>query len=177
MSDPFLGEIFMAGFNFAPQGFAKCDGQLVPESQNQSLFAILGTTYGGDSNFFRLPDLRGRAPVHEGQGPGLPSKSLGQKDGAETVTLLANANDLPAHTHTLRATNNDATANSPGGNVLANPTVGVQAYKLNPSAVSRVGMNPAAVASTGSGQAHTNVQPSLTINFFIALTGIFPSRN
>ena len=175
MSEPFLGEIFMAGFNFAPRGFALCEGQLLPESQNQSLFAILGTTYGGDSNFFRLPDLRGRAPVHEGQGPGLPSKTLGQKDGAETVTLLANANDLPAHTHTLRATNTEATANSPGGNVLANPTIAQSAYKLNPS--TRIGMNPAAVASTGSGQAHTNVQPSLTINFFIALSGVFPSQN
>ena len=174
MPDQFVGEVFMAGFNFAPRGHALCDGQLLPINQNQSLFSILGTTYGGDGRTtFGLPDLRGRAPVHEGQGPGLPSKMLGQKDGAENVVLAAN--DLPAHTHTLRATNTEATANTPGGNVLANPTLGQQAYKLNPS--TRVGMNPAAVEVTGGGQAHTNVQPSLTISFFIALTGIFPSRN
>lgn len=174
MSDPFVGEIFMGGFNFAPRGFALCDGQILPINQNQALFSILGTTYGGDGRTsFGLPDLRGRTPVHEGQGPGLPSKSLGRKEGAETVVLAPN--DLPAHRHTLRATNTEATAMSPGGNVLANPTTGQQAYKLNPS--TRVGMNPAAVASTGSGQGHANVQPSLTINFFIALTGIFPSRN
>ncbi len=120
-----------------------------------------------------MPELRGRAPVHEGTGPGLPSKSLGQKDGAETVALQPN--DLPAHTHTLRATDPDATTNTPGGNVLADPTFGQQAYKLNPG--TRVGMNPAAVELAGGGQAHTNVQPTLTINFFIALQGIFPSRN
>ncbi len=174
MSDPLIGEIFMAGFDFAPRGFALCDGQLLPISGNQSLFSILGTTYGGDGRTtFALPDLRGRTPVHAGQGPGLPSKSLGQKDGAETVALTAN--NFPLHTHTLRATNNVATVNSPLGNVLANPTIAQTAYKLNPS--TRVGMNPLAVASTGSGQAHTNVQPSLTISFFIALTGLFPSRN
>ncbi len=174
MTDQFIGEIFMAGFNFAPRGFALCDGQILSISQNSSLFSLLGTTYGGDGRTtFGLPDLRGRAPVHEGTGPGLPSKSLGQKDGAETVVLQPN--DLPAHTHMLRATDADATEMSPGGNVLANPTTGQQAYKLNPG--TRVGMNPAAVESTGSGQAHTNVQPSLTISFFIALTGLFPSRN
>ncbi len=174
MSDPFLGEILMAGFNFAPRGFALCDGQILPISQNSSLFSILGNTYGGDGRTtFGLPELRGRVPVHEGTGIGLPTKALGQKDGAETVALQPN--DLPAHTHTLRATDNEATTNTPGGNVLADPTLGQQAYKLTPGA--RVGMNPAAVESTGGGQAHTNVQPTLTISFFIALQGIFPSRN
>ncbi len=176
MSDPLIGEIFMAGFNFAPLGFAKCDGQILPITQNQALFSILGTTYGGDGRTtFGLPDLRGRAPVHEGTGPGLPSKALGQKDGAENVALTAN--NFPLHTHTLRATNTEATLNTPGGNVLANPTLGQSAYKLNPLAASRVGMNVAAVAVTGGGGGHPNVQPSLTISFFIALTGIFPSRN
>ena len=174
MSDPFLGEILMAGFNFAPRGFAPCDGQILPINQNSSLFSILGNTYGGDGRTtFGLPELRGRVPVHEGTGIGLPTKALGQKDGAETVTL--GPLDLPAHTHMLRATNTEATVNNPGGNLLGDPTAGVQAYKLNPG--TRVGMNPAAVESTGSGQAHTNVQPTLTISFFIALQGIFPSRN
>ncbi len=174
MSDPFIGEILMAGFNFAPRGFALCDGQILPISQNSSLFSILGDIYGGDGRTtFGLPDLRGRVPVHEGTGPGLPSKQLGKLDGAETVALQPN--DLPAHTHTLRATDADATEMSPGGNVLANPTQGQSAYKLNPG--TRVGMNPAAVESTGSGQTHTNVQPTLTINVFSALQGVFPSRN
>ena len=174
MSDPFLGEILMAGFNFAPRGFALCDGQILSISQNSSLFSLLGTTYGGDGrSTFGLPELRGRTPVHEGTGPGLPSKQLGKLDGAETVALQPN--ELPAHTHTLRALNTDATTNTPGGNVLAKPTLGHSAYKLTPG--TRVGMNPAAVESTGAGQAHTNVQPTLTINFFIALQGVFPSRN
>ncbi len=174
MSDPFIAEILMAGFNFAPRGFALCDGQILPISQNQALFSLLGTTYGGDGRTtFGLPELRGRTPVHEGTGPGLPTKALGKLDGAETVALQPL--DLPAHTHTPRAANTEATENSPLNNVLADPTAGVQAYKLNPS--TRVGMNPAAVEVTGGGQAHTNVQPSLTISFFIALTGIFPARN
>ncbi len=174
MSDPFIGEILMGGFKDAPAGFALCDGQILPISQNSSLFSILGNTYGGDGRTtFGLPELRGRVPVHEGTGPGLPTKALGQKDGAETVAL--GPNDLPAHTHTLRATDADATTNTLGGNVLAKPTLGHSAYKLNPG--TRVGMNPAAVESTGSGQLHENMQPTLTINFFIALQGIFPSRN
>ena len=176
MSDPFIGEIISGGFNFAPQGFVLCDGQLLPIAQNTALFSILGTTYGGDGRTtFGLPELRGRTPVHEGTGPGLPSKSLGQKSGTETVTLLPN--NLPVHTHTLRAKNTPGTQANPGGNVLATPTLGHSAYKLNPAAATRVGMNPAAVESAGGGGGHPNVQPSSTISFFIALTGIFPSRN
>ena len=173
MSEPFIGEIIMFGGNFAPRGWAFCDGQLLTINSNQSLFSILGTTFGGDGRTtFGLPDLRGRAPVHEGTGPGLSSINLGQKGGAETVNL--NASELPDHNHNVQAASAAATSGDPTGNVLAQYSVAGNVYG-DPNNL--VAMNPAAVADTGTGQSHTNLQPFLAVSFIIALAGIFPSRN
>jgi microcystin-dependent protein len=165
MSEPFLAEIRIVGFNFAPRGYATCDGQILPINQNQSLYSLLGTTYGGDGRTtFGLPELRGRAPVHVGAN----GVTLGQKSGAETATLSAGA--LPQHSHALRATAASANATDPAGRALAGSTADLYAP---PGAV--VEMNSQTVAETG-GQAHPNMQPFLTLNFVIALQGLFPSR-
>jgi microcystin-dependent protein len=166
MSEPFLAEIKIVGFNFAPRGFAFCDGQILPINQNQSLFSLLGTTYGGDGRTsFALPELRGRVPVHEGAN----GITLGQKSGAETATLAAGA--LPAHSHGLRVTATSADGNTPGGKVLAGSNADLYAL---PGAL--VEMASDTVANTG-GQSHNNMQPFLALNFVIALSGLFPSRN
>ncbi len=176
MSEPFLAEIIMFGGNFAPRGWALCNGQLLSISSNQSLFAILGTTFGGDGeNTFGLPDLRGRAPVHPGPGvPPMGSINLGQVGGRETVTL--NDTELPAHNHKVKAASAAATSGLPTGNVLAQFSIVQNGYG-DPTATNVVAMNPAAVADTGLGQAHDNMQPFLAVSFIIALQGIFPSRN
>ncbi len=168
MSTPFLGEIRPFGFNFEPSGWAFCDGQLLPIAQNTALFSILGTTYGGDGQVtFALPDLRGRAAVHPGS-----STQLGDRGGAETVTLQAN--QLPAHGHRVMASADLVTAAGPADAVLgAKGRGGVDIYA---AAGNLTRLNPGAVESTGTGQAHDNLQPSLTVNFCIALEGIFPSR-
>jgi microcystin-dependent protein len=171
MSDPFLAEIRMVGFNFAPRGYATCDGQLLPIAQNQSLFSLLGTLYGGDGRTsFALPDLRGRAGVHEGQGPGLTGYSLGQRGGSETETL--SIAQIPAHSH-IRGTGNQARSTTPEGNVVASrPRRGARIYTSPPGTVPLAGQG-----STGGGQAHDNMQPFTVIQFVIALQGTFPSRN
>ncbi len=167
MSEPFLGEIIMFGGNFAPRGWAFCSGQLLAISSNQSLFSLLGTTFGGDGRTtFGLPELRGRAPVHPA------NIGLGQKGGAETVTL--NANELPDHNHKAQAASADATTGDTAGNVLAQVSIAANVYG---DPTNLVAMNPAAVADTGGGQSHTNLQPFLAVSFIIALQGIFPSRN
>ncbi len=167
MSEPFLAEIIMFGGNFAPNGWAKCNGALLPINQNQSLFSLLGTTFGGDGRTsFGLPDLRGRAPVHP------DTINLGQKGGPETVTL--NANELPDHDHKVQAASAAATSGLPTGNVLAQFSI-VQNVYGDPNNL--VAMNPAAVADTGGGASHTNMQPFLAVCFIIALQGLFPSRN
>ena len=165
MAEPFLAEIRMTSFGFPPKGWALCNGQLLPINQNQALFSLLGTTYGGDGRVnFALPDLRGRAPVHFGS-----EVSLGQRGGAEAVTLQQD--HLPAHGH-LKATSNQATSATPGGKVLANaPRRGVAAFAAPDGQVVMPGPGP-----VGGGQAHQNMQPSLALNFVIALQGIFPSR-
>ncbi len=180
MSEPFLAEIRMFGFNFAPRGWAFCDGQVLPINQNQSLYSLLGTTYGGDGRTsFALPELRGRVPIHVATG-----HPLGQKGGAETHTLTAD--ELPAHSHTLPASGSQATQSVPAGdNVLAgqarrNPPL----YGSPPPAGSETLVNPDTIGQARtpgnnpfSGQAHQNMQPFIAVNYAIALSGVFPSRN
>ena len=168
MTDPFLGEIQIIGFNFAPRGWALCDGQILPISQNQSLYSLLGTTYGGDGRTsFALPDLRSRTPLHRGIG-----YNLGQKGGAETVTLTSD--QVPAHSHTAKAQNVAADTSTPGGNMAAETTVAIYGAPSDPNLVS---MHNGTIANAGGGQGHNNMQPYQTLNFIIALRGIFPPRN
>lgn len=172
MSEPFLGEIRVVGFNFAPKGWAFCDGQILPINQNQSLYSLLGTTYGGDGRTtFALPDLRGRAPLHMGRGPGLSERKQGSKMGTETVTL--NTGTMPSHRHNLTGSNNDASVNNPQNAIPAKAAISVYSSSRTQS---RVLFNDI-VSHTGGGQAHTNMMPYLTLNYCIALRGLFPSRN
>jgi microcystin-dependent protein len=175
MSDPFIAEIRQFGFNFAPRGWATCDGQLLPIAQNTALFSLLGTTFGGNGTTnFALPDLRGRMPLHFGLGAGLSSVSLGESGGAEAVTLTTA--QLPPHLHNVLASADLAASADPSGNVMgAKGRGGVNVYA---PASNLTALAPGAVnASAGGGQAHDNVQPSSVVNFCIALQGIFPSRN
>jgi len=175
MSEPFLAEIRIVGFNFPPRGWAQCDGQILPINQNQSLFSLLGTTYGGDGRTtFALPDLRARAPIHEGQGIGLPSSyALGEKGGEDDHVLTTP--EIPAHTHLpLQATNTDGSSQAPSGNVLAR-TVSL-AYEAAAPAIGP-DIQPGTVSFVGAGQGHENEMPYLALNFVIALQGLFPSRN
>jgi microcystin-dependent protein len=171
MAEPFLGEIIMFGGNFAPRGWAFCDGQLLAINSYTALFSILGTMYGGDGRTtFGLPDLRGRVPMHKGNGPGLTPRNLGQKSGSENVHLTVG--QLPAHNHVLanNAIEDDANQTDPGGNALA----GSQIYRPGtPDAKTA----PNATNNTGGNQAVPILQPYLCITFIIALQGIYPSRN
>ena len=171
MSQPFLGEIAIFGFTFAPRGWAMCNGQILSISQNTALFSLLGTTYGGNGQTtFALPDLRGRVPVHEGQGPGLSPYVLGEVTGTETVTLTSQ--QMPSHVHPFTVGGSSTPASkSPAGNY--NAAFGTQAYG-SPADV-QMGSNQ--TSPTGGGQPHSNIQPLLVLNFCIALQGIFPSRN
>ena len=174
-TDPFIGEIQAFGFSFAPRGWAKCDGQLLQISSNTALFSLLGTTYGGDGRTtFGLPDLRGRAPIHQGQGPGLTNRKIGQKSGAETVTL--NTQQMPNHTHvaTLKGTTTTPPQldDTPTNRVLAKGN----SY-ADGNSNTDMGATSITNANTGGGQAHANMQPFLVINYCIALQGVFPSRN
>ena len=169
MSEPFIGEIKMFAGNFAPRSYAKCDGQLLEISQNNALFSLLGTTYGGDGRTtFGLPELRGRTPIHYGQGPGLTDRRIGARSGQERVTLVANA--LPAHKHNLLAENDAANSVGPENNVLANTATAI--YVSDGSTP----MEGTSITTTGGGAAHNNVMPFQCICYIIALTGIFPSR-
>jgi len=171
MATPFLAQIKLFAGNFAPRGYAFCSGQLLPISQYSTVFSLVGTIYGGDGqNTFALPDLRGRLPVSQGQGPGLSSFAVGQSFGAESVTLTVN--QMPAHTHT-GAANSGTSSVGPSGAVWG-ASSGVLAY--GPSGANAL-MNAASVGTQGSGQAHTNIMPVLALNFIFALEGIFPSRN
>jgi microcystin-dependent protein len=169
---PFIGEVQWFAGNFAPRGWALCDGQLLPISSNTALFSILGTTYGGDGRTtFALPDVRGRVLIGTGQGPGLTNRPLGQKSGQENVTLTAQ--QIPAHSHPLTASSGAANATTPAGTVLASPG----RTRIYDSGGPNVSMSTASIDPTGGGQAHPNMQPSLVLNCIIALQGIFPSRN
>jgi microcystin-dependent protein len=190
VTEPFLGQIFMFGFNFAPVGHAFCRGQLLPISQNTALFALLGTTYGGNGQTtFALPNLQGRAPVGVGQGAGLSAYGLGQETGTETVTV--SAAQMPSHSHafdannmkgTLRCRDERANQRGPAGNVLARESSGVTApfaggtlqAAMAPAAVGLTGA-PALVAAGGN-QPHNNMQPYLVLNYCIALAGVFPAQ-
>jgi microcystin-dependent protein len=173
MADPFVAEIRIFPFNFAPKGWAFCDGQLMPLSQNTALFSLLGTTYGGDGkSTFALPDLQGRAPMHPGQGPGLSLHDLGETGGTETVTLLES--EIPAHTHVVQGVPGALPGNNniPPANSFAKSTNG-QAYT---TAQNLVQMYEETCSVAGGDLPHNNLQPYLTLNFCIALQGVFPPR-
>jgi microcystin-dependent protein len=174
LADPFVAEIRIFPFNFAPKGWAWCDGQLIPIAQNTALFSLLGTTYGGDGKSnFALPNLQASAPMHPGQGPGLSAHDLGETGGTETVTLLQS--ELPAHAHTLNASTQPGEDPSPSGEALARST-GASLYQTD-SVSRQVQLATPAVGVTGSGAPHNNMQPYLTLYFNIALQGVFPPRS
>ena len=170
MADPFVAEIRILPTNFAPRGWAFCHGQILPISQNTALFSLLGTTYGGDGKSnFALPNLQGRAPMHPGQGPGLALHDLGEVNGAETVTLTPA--QMSSHTHQLTADSGAPTTGNPTNAVLASPA----ALRKYSAALDLEKMAP--VGAAGGSQPHNNMQPYLTLNFCIALQGVFPPRN
>ena len=172
--DPFVAEIRIFPFNFAPKGWAWCDGQLLPLSQNTALFSLLGTTYGGDGKSnFALPDLQGRAPMHPGQGPGLSLHDLGETGGSETVALLES--EIPAHSHVLTASNLTADYPTPGA-VSSFARVETDNLYQNNTTTNLVSMSDQALAPAGGDQPHNNLQPYLTFYFCIALQGVFPPR-
>jgi len=172
--DPFVAEIRIFPFNFAPRGWAWCNGQLLPLSQNTALFSLLGTTYGGDGKSnFALPDLEGRAPMHPGQGPGLSLHDLGETGGSETVTLLQS--EIPSHPHTMRANTDIADVQVPSPARSIARSQNANAYKA-PAGQPVVQLNPGALAPAGGDQPHNNLQPYLTLYFNIALQGVFPPR-
>ena len=174
MSEPFVGEIRMFAGNFAPRGWAFCDGQLMAVSQNDALFSLLGTTYGGDGRTtFGLPDMRGRLPVHQGQGPGLSMRRLGARYGEEIVTLTVN--EIPPHSHGLLASTSEASSPNPANDVLASHTDGDQTYAEATQPVN--GLSSNTVATSGGSRSHTNLMPTLCVNYIIALFGIYPSRH
>jgi len=188
MSEPFIGQIQPYAFNFPPRGWANCDGQLMAISSNSALFSLIGTTYGGDGRTtFALPDLRGRGPIHQGNGPGLSTRKIGDKSGMESVTLMVQ--QMPAHDHTGTATlsgkvkcNSGAgNADTPVGNSLATISRTNQYSNAGPNADMDEGTVDAGgtltTSSTGGSQSHANMQPYLVLNYCIALIGLFPSRN
>jgi microcystin-dependent protein len=171
MCDPFIGQIVLFAGNFAPRGWAFCDGQLLDISTHQSLFAIVGTTYGGDGRTtFALPDLRGRVPLHPGAGPGLTKRRAGEYGGQESVTLTVD--ELPSHGHTAVGSHQEGDVPGPAEAVWARSNHGDRQYSFAPE----VRLHPEAIQPEGGGQAHDNMPPYLGIRFIIALEGIFPSR-
>jgi microcystin-dependent protein len=187
MSNPFVAEIRIFTGNFAPVGWALCDGQLLPISQNTALFSLLGTTYGGNgTSNFALPNLQGCAPMHPGQGPGLTLRDLGETGGEQTLTLLQT--EMPQHSHFMQVTNATATTASSGGNQLAlaqaTSTSGKQSkssfinmYSTTTSGNTLVQMNPFSTSTSGGNLPHNNLQPFLGLNFIIALQGVYPARS
>jgi microcystin-dependent protein len=173
MADPYIGEIRMFGGNFAPLGWAFCEGQLLSIGENEALFSLIGTIYGGDGvNNFALPDLRGRLPLHAGQKPGTSFYTIGQVGGVEAVTLLAN--QLPAHSHPVRASSAPGDSPGPQNEFWSSNSVPVNVYS---SVVPNVSLNPSAVGNSGGNQPHDNMQPYLAVSFIIALEGIYPPQN
>jgi microcystin-dependent protein len=173
MSEPFIAEIRIFAGNFAPRGWAFCNGQLLPIAQNTALFSLIGTTYGGDGRTTTaLPDLQGRAPMQPGSGPGLTARRLGEKVGVETVTL--SEAQIPSHTHTERSASRRARSTAPSATTSF--TEGSDAT-FAPSSSATVDLASETISTTGGGQAHTNLQPYLTMNFIIALIGLYPSRS
>ena len=174
MTDPFVAEIRLFACNFAPLGWAKCNGQLLPISQNTALFSLLGTMYGGDGkSTFALPDLQGAVPVHVGQGNGLSLRDQGEVGGAPFVTLLES--EMPAHAHTMQALNAFGTSNDPTGRFLARPFGGGLMYAPGTSPLTT--LSPSSFAPAGGDLPHNNMMPSLALNFCIALQGVYPQRS
>jgi microcystin-dependent protein len=171
MGSPYIGELRLFGGNFAPYGWAFCNGQLVSISDNSPLFQLIGTTYGGDGvNTFALPDLQGRFPIHQGQGNGLQNYVLGQRAGSENITLVAN--QLPPHNHGAVGSNGNTTppANATWGSGTAQPN------SFGPGSSANAQMNPSSIGFTGGNQPHDNMTPFLAISFIISLQGIFPTQ-
>jgi len=174
MSAPFVAEIRMFGCNFAPTGWAQCNGQLLPISQNTALFSLLGTFYGGDGkSTFALPDLQGSSPMHAGQGQGLSQRFLGEQGGTQFVTLLQS--EMPVHTHGMQASNAFGASNDPAARLLARPFGGGNLYAPGASNT-LTPWNFQAVQIAGGSLPHNNMQPYLTVNFCIAMQGVFPPR-
>ena len=175
MADPFVAEIRIFPFNFAPRGWAFCNGQILPISQNTALFSLLGTTYGGNGqSTFALPNLEGSAAMHPGQGPGLSLRDLGEQNGSPAITLLIT--EMPAHTHTISGKVGGGTANPTGLVWGTSNAAKVAANFYAPAAAAPVNMHPGALSITGGSQPHNNLMPYLTLNFNIALQGVFPPR-
>lgn len=171
MPQPYLGEIKMFAGDFAPRGWEFCDGRLVPIDEYDALFSLLGTIYGGDgSTTFRLPDLRGRVPVHSGEGPGLPTVRLGQQGGAEDVTLTVD--ELPAHAHPFSASTDAADQSSPAG-LVPGQSPSIDLYRESAPSVA---LADGALTEAGGDRSHPNVGPYLCVNFIIAASGLYPSR-
>jgi microcystin-dependent protein len=175
MSSPFIGEIRLFGGNFAPQGWAFCSGQLLPIAEYDALFSLIGTTYGGDGQTtFALPDLRGRVPVHQGQGPGLSARVMGEAGGSETVAL--GTAQVPPHVHVLTVSTLGATAGTPISNVPAAAASGTTTKMYAAAAATPTNMASAAVSHVGDGFPHENRMPYLAVSFIISLFGIYPSQ-
>jgi microcystin-dependent protein len=169
---PYVGEVRVTAFNFAPSGWALCNGQILAISQNTALFQIIGTTYGGNGvSTFALPDLQGRTPLGPGQGPGLSDRQPGDMGGSETHTL--SASELPQHTHVLRGSSANGTTDRPDDNVPARNPAGVPQYA--PAVAADANLAATAAASVGGGQPHTNMQPYIVVNYIIALQGVYPT--
>ena len=176
MSDPYVGESRLVGFSFAPEGWAFCDGSLLSISNFEVLFTLIGTTYGGDGqSTFAVPDMRGRIPIHQGQGQGLSPYVLGQKAGTESVTLLPQ--NLPAHSHILTVTSSGANTGTPSSIVELGAISGDSLYSNNVAGITPVAMASTAVSITGGTLPHDNLMPTLTVRFCIAWAGVFPSQS
>lgn len=176
MSEPFVGEIRLFGFGRTPTGWFPCDGSLQSISENEVLFTLIGTTYGGDGqSTFAMPDLRGRVPVHTGTGPGLSNYVIGQASGTENVTLLPT--QMPAHTHPMFATTSLATSNKPAVNVQPGALSGDTMYLTDISGLPPIPETASAVTPAGNTQPHSNLMPTLTVQYCIAWAGIFPQQN
>ncbi|HMK89120.1 MAG TPA: tail fiber protein [Methylocystis sp.] len=184
MSDPFVAQVALFPYNFAPRGWAFCRGQILPLSQNTALFSLLGTTYGGDGKSnFALPNLQAATPIHPGQGPGLSSFALGDTGGESRVTLRQS--EAPSHSHTMSATSTTGTTTTANNNLLALGLV--PGGKTSPSAIAAIystntgnattGLQPNSVSQAGGGQPHNNLQPYLGLSFCIALQGVYPPRS
>ena len=175
MSTPYIGEIRMFGFGFAFQGWQACDGSLLPISQYDALFALIGTTYGGDGQTtFAVPDLRGRVPIHQGTGPGLSTYAIGQRAGTETVTVLPT--QMPAHTHTVVATTAAATTGTPGTTVIPGAVANQTMYVTDTSGGTPFTLSAQSVTNAGGSQPHENCMPTLTVQYCIATQGIYPAQ-
>ena len=176
MTEPYVGEIRMFGFGRVPNGWFSCDGSAKPINGYEALYTLIGTTYGGDGqNTFSVPDLRGALPIHQGQGPGLTQRIIGQRAGTETVTLTEA--QMPAHTHALVVTSAAASTDTPGPNTMPGAVSGQNFYVSDVSTATPLAMEPSAISFAGGSQPHENCMPTLTVQYCIAWAGIFPTQS